>query len=174
MPPIRRAWGLVFLILLLPACSSVGRSSENEVRQVEPVHEAPSFALQVGVTGRESEGWRPLASAQIAISGTTGKQVQSGFTDERGIFGPVSLAWDKGSTEPPVFPYSMEVSSPGHKTCVVTYGGLVLPETPRWWESSVAQPLRIFVALPSGSGVSPEEDCYAGRGRPQTPGAEKP
>lgn len=175
------AAGIACLCLLLTACNQTEGTSSRESGlakdQIDPRvgqnQPAQTFAMQVGVTARESEGWKPLVEARVTITRLVGAESLSGRTDERGAFGPVTLTWDPGQTPTPAFPYSIEVSHAGYKTCVVKYGGLILPNTPRWWESSTTNPLRIFVALPSGNGVSAEEGCYAGRGSPQTPGANK-
>ncbi|HYF80087.1 MAG TPA: GerMN domain-containing protein [Symbiobacteriaceae bacterium] len=116
------------------------------------------FALQVRVAGREPT-LGPIAGARVSMKEIGLSQV----TDGRGMAGPMTVPLSSIER----FPYDLEVSADGYKTCVIQFGSMVFPGTGRWWEES---PYFLFVYLPEGEGTVGSDGCYGGRTQPQTPG----
>lgn len=115
---------------------------------------------------------------QVVVSGKEGGAAIAGARAEMPELGEVRETKLDGTADPFVitlpdrerFPYTLRVSKPGYKSCLVTYDSLLFPRFDRWWEGGRREPFRLFVYLPAGEGEAGGDDCYGGRTSPQTPG----
>lgn len=169
-----RTWvGVALTILLIGGCSGpqetragkptldssrIATGSRIQTSTGPSVHATQEFTVLLRVISKPPVD-KVLGGAVVRLPGID----QEWVADQNGVAGPLSVALP--NTER--FPYEIEVSKVGFKTCVIEFGSMVFPDSERWWES---RPYRLFVYLPEGEGVVGGDECYGGRTQPQTPG----